>query len=137
VFQSFKNWVQRRRTDREASESAWREATALGADGRTNFERMALGELEAIVGPITVARGSGQMPYLFGVIPGTDLTLYLYADEAQVHGGARMFRKERWDYRLPKDSIADLVAYVRASLPSNNRFERSRGASSVSKGGDR
>jgi hypothetical protein len=137
VFQSFKNWLQRRRVDREASESVWREATALGADGQTNFERMALSELEAIVGPITLARGSTQMPYLFGVIPGTDLTLYLYADEAQVHGGARTFRKERWDYRLPKDSIEDLVAFVRASLPSNNRFERSRGASSVSQGGSR
>jgi hypothetical protein len=137
VFQSFKNWLQRRRVNREASESAWREAAVLGADGRTNFERMALSELEAIVGPIALARGSSQMPYLFGVIPGTNLTLYLYADEAQVHGGARIFRKERWDYRLPEDSIEDLVAFVRASLPSNNRFERSRGASSLRQGGSR
>jgi hypothetical protein len=134
VFQSFKSWIQRRRMDREASESAWREATVLGADGRTNFERLAVSELEALVGPIALARGSEQMPYLFGVIPGTDLTLYLYADEAQVHGGARKFLRERWDYRFPKDSIEDLVAFVRVSLPSNNRFERSRGASSESQG---
>jgi hypothetical protein len=123
--------------DREVSESAWREANALGDDGRTNFERVALSELEAIVGPITLARGSSQLPYLFGPIPGTDLTLYLYADEAQVHGGPRIFRKERWDYRPPQDSIEDLVSFVHASLPSNNRFERSRGESSVNQGGDR
>jgi hypothetical protein len=137
VLQSFKSWVQRRRMNREARESAWREANVLGADGKTNFERLAVSELEALVGPITLARGGEQMPYLSGGIPGTDLTLYLYADEAQVHGGARKFLRERWDYRRPKDSIEDLVAFVRANLPSNNRLERSRGASSVSKEGGR
>jgi hypothetical protein len=66
------------------------------------------------------------MPYLFGPIPSTQLTLYLYSDEAQVHGKKPVYMRERWDFESPQESIADLVQNVRAALQPNTSLERTR-----------
>jgi len=60
---------------------------------------------------------------LAGAISGTDLVLYLYLDEAQVHGSKHRFIAEKWDYDSPDTLIDGLVSFVRARLQSNHAFE--------------
>jgi len=57
------------------------------------------------------------MPYLWDPVPNTNLVLYIYGDEAQVHGDRVKFTKERWDYDSPEDSIQDLVKFISERLP--------------------
>jgi hypothetical protein len=54
------------------------------------------------------------------------MVLYLYADEAQVYGIEPPYRRERWDFDFPGDSISDLVAYVRRALQPNTSLARTR-----------
>ena len=119
MFQQFTGWWKRRRGRKVAHTSAWRTADNAGADGLTNFQRLALPALEAVTGPLVLSRAGANETYLIGPIPDTDLVVYLYADEAQVHGTARHFTAEKWDYDSPEALINGMVSFVRAGLQSN------------------
>jgi hypothetical protein len=117
-MQWFTEWQEKRRFKKAAREAAWQDANDTGADGLSNFERRVLAALEPVVGPLSLIRAGAKMPYLWGSVPNTNLVLYIYGDEAQVHGDRQIFRKERWDYDSPDAYIRDLVAFIRNRLPS-------------------
>jgi hypothetical protein len=78
---------------------------------------------------LTIERGGRvDRPTLSAQMGDTGLVLTLWGEDAQVHDaqGHSLYRRERWDFASPQESIADLVAKVRANLRPNNRFERSR-----------
>ena len=127
MFQGFKSWRLRRKERRAAREAAWRGADELGQDGLSRFERQAIAALEPLVGRLKLVRSDGELRVLTGPIPGTAMKLYLYADEAQVWGPKKPFRRERWDYDSPEDSIRDLVAFVTTNLQSNNAWSGREG----------
>ena len=127
MLRQLQEWSIRRAADKRARTSAWAEADRVGIDGLTNFERDAVAALTPITGPLSLSRAGSGMPYLFGPIPNSQMTLYLYGDEAQVHGFEPSYRRERWDFTLPQESIADLVGYVREALQPNKSLERTRG----------
>jgi len=79
--------------------------------------------LEPVTGPLALKRSGKRESYLAGAISGTDLVLYLYLDEAQVHGSKHRFIAEKWDYDSPDTLIDGLVSFVRARLQSNHAFE--------------
>jgi hypothetical protein len=140
MFARFQEWLNKRRVTRAASEAAWREALATDSEGLTAFERCALQAIDELAGPLVITRGCRvDRPTLDAQIGDTGLVLTLWGEDAQVHDaqGHAFYRAERWDFATPQKSIQDLVAKVRANLPSNNRLERSRGASSVKEGDGR
>ena len=112
-------WLKRRRLASAARASAWRDAQDLGSDGLTNFQRLALCALEPLTGHLTLTRAGSAESYLTGSLCGTDLVLYLYADEAQVHSTKERFIAEKWDYDSPNALANGLVSFVRARLQSN------------------
>jgi hypothetical protein len=126
MLRQLQEWSRRRAAEKRARSAAWAEAEQVGDDGFTNFERDAIAALTPITGSLMLNRASAGMPYLFGPIPATLLTLYLYADEAQVHGREPAYRRERWDFDSPQESISDLVGYVREALQPNKSLERTR-----------
>jgi hypothetical protein len=119
MFQRLTAWRNRRRAAKIARTSAWRTAEDTGDDSLTNFQRLALPALEAVTGPLALSRAGTNESYLTGPILNTDLVLYLYTDEAQVHGATRRFIAEKWDYDSPEALINELVSFVRTSLQSN------------------
>jgi hypothetical protein len=123
IFQRLTNWLQRRRLTSAAHASAWRSAAESGADGLTNFQRLALTTLEPVTGPLALRRSGIGESYLVGSISGADLVLYLYLDGAQIHGTKHRFIAEKWDYDSPSALIDGLVSFVSARLQSNNAFE--------------
>jgi hypothetical protein len=127
MLRQLQEWSRRRAEEKRARNAAWVEAERVGDDGLTNFERDAIAALTPITGTLLLNRAAAGMPYLFGPIPATPMTLYLYADEAQVHGIEPAYRRERWDFSSPQESISDLVGYVHEALQPNNSFERTRG----------
>jgi hypothetical protein len=140
MFARFKEWLDKRRAARMASEAAWHEALTTDSDGITAFERRALEAIDELAGPLAIRRsGRRDRPTLDAQIGDTGLVLALWREDAQVSDaqGHTFYRAERWDFATPQESIEDLVAKVRANLGSNNRLERSRVASSVSQGGSR
>ena len=126
MLRQLQEWSRRRGEEKRARSAAWAEAERMGDDGLTNFERDAIAALTPITGSLLLNRAGSGMPYLFGPIPTTPLTLYLYADEAQVHGRKPAYRRERWDFSSPQESISDLVGYVREALQPNKSLERTR-----------
>ena len=126
MLASFTAWLQRKRQSHAAQKSAWSEASTFGEDGYTNFERDAIARLGSITGKLSLIRGNGDPLQLSGPIPDTPLVLYLCVDEAQVHGVGVSYRKEKWDFDTPEDSVKSLVSFVREYLQSNNRIERPR-----------
>jgi len=127
MFRKIKQWFVRERTRRAASISAWAGMAELGDDGFSQFERQAIAALETITGRLTLVRSEGDMHFLTGTIPNTSLTLYLYEDEAQVSGPDTSYRKERWDFDRPAESIDHLGSFIRVRLQSNKSLERTRG----------
>jgi hypothetical protein len=133
MLRQLQEWSRRRaemraaRADREvAGSTEWAKAEHVGDDGLTNFERDAISALEPITGPLSLVRASSGLPVLRGSIPNTRMTLHLYADEAQVHGLKPAYRRERWDFNSPQDSISDLVNYVRNVLQPNISLQADR-----------
>ena len=123
MFRRLINWLQRQRLNSAAHASAWRGAAESGPDDLTNFQRLAVKALEPVTGPLALNRSGTGESYLSGSISGTDLVLYLYLDEAQVHGAKHRFIAEKWDYDSPGTLIDGLVSFVRARLQSNRAFE--------------
>jgi len=126
MLRQLQEWSRRRAAEKRAHNAAWAEAERVGDDGLSNFERDAIAALTPMTGALFLERAGAGMPYLFGPIPATPLTLYLYADEAQVHGMKPAYRRESWDFTSPQESIADLVGYVREALQPNKSLERTR-----------
>ena len=85
--------------------------------------------LETLTGHLDLKRAESQ-DILVGTVPGTPWTLYIYGDEIQVDTGERGYRRERWDFATPEDSIADVVAFVRKGLRSNSALELPRAGGS-------
>jgi len=133
MLRKLQDWS-RRRADRKAARAdmeatgatAWARAVHVGDDELTNFERDAIAALEPITGPLSLERASSGLRVLSGQIPNTAMTLYLYADEAQVHGLRPAYRRERWDFISPQESVSDLVNYVRNVLQPNISLQRDR-----------
>jgi hypothetical protein len=123
MLSGIRSWIRRIRESHAAHVSAWSEAAIVGADGYTNFERLAIGSLEPLTGKLTLTRGTGGLLLWTGFIPGTDLTLYLHGDEAQVAGPGVSYRGEQWDFDSPAKSVESLVSFVRGKLQSNNAFK--------------
>jgi hypothetical protein len=115
----FAKWRAMRRARKADRELAWRGASDIGVDGLSNFERKAIAALEPITGSLTLSRANAKMPYLWGPVPKSNLVLYLYGDEAQVHGASTKYMRERWDYESPEASIRDLVKFIREHLPQD------------------
>jgi hypothetical protein len=138
VFAKFKKWLGLQRAKSADWKRAWSDAEVRRPDGRTNFQHVVLSAIEPLVGPVTLLDTTGDVgQYFTGLVPGTDLTLYLYVDEVQAHGKERRFLREKWDYDTPQAFADDFTDFVRDSLKSNNRFERSRGSSSMNQGAGR
>jgi hypothetical protein len=127
MLRQLQEWSRARREARQARASAWTEAERVGEDGLTNFERDVIAALTPLTGQLTLTRAKEGLPLLSGPIPNSTMTLCLYADEAQVHGIEPPYRRESWDFDLPRDSISDLVSYVRRALQPNTSLERARG----------
>jgi hypothetical protein len=117
MLQRFKNWLATRRARRAAWDAAWDAVSATGPDGLTEYERRAIAQLEPLVGPLSLTRNTAGC--LSGAIPGTEMTLYLWADEAQVGAPDVNLRRERWDYDSPEASLEDLRNFIAARLQSN------------------
>jgi hypothetical protein len=117
----FISWLKGRRTARIASEAAWRDAIATGTDGLTTFERDAVAAIETIAGRLAIERsGSLDRPTLSVRIPNCDLVMTLWGEDAHLHtvNGQSIYRKERWDFSTPQESVADLTKYVASHLRS-------------------
>lgn len=125
----FTNWVVRNREWRAAHDVAWRHATEIGNDSLSTFQRLAIASVETVTGPLKLkSQAFEDLPnetYLTGRIPHTDLTLYLYKDEAQVHGLKRaQFIAEKWDYDNPEALVKALENYLRSLNAANPAFKR-------------
>lgn len=115
MLAEIKKWLAKRRIKTAAWESAWANAALYGTDGRTNFQRLALAALTPLFETLKLESKSGEVgPYLVGPLPGTELTIYLYVDEAQVHGKLRGFVREKWDYDTPAEFVTGLISFVEA-----------------------
>jgi hypothetical protein len=123
MLQWLKGIAEKRRLAVSAWEAAWRDAGLLGSDGLTDFQRLLISQLEPVTGPLSL-RSDPKVDYLVGPIPGTEATLYVYAQEAQIHAKAKRFIAEHWDYPTPQHLSARIVAVTLEYLQSNPRLER-------------
>jgi uncharacterized cupin superfamily protein len=124
MFTRFTTWLNERRVARAASKAAWRDAIATAPDGLTGFERQALVAVEKLVGHLSIERsGRFDRPTLSARIPNSSLVLTLWGEDAQVHrvDGREVYRKERWDFATPQESMDDLVDKMAMYLRSNNQ----------------
>jgi hypothetical protein len=102
-----------RAEERRAFGQAWRDAADIGDDLLSNFQRNAVSAIKAEVGSMSLMTGGEMESYLYGSVPGTSLSLYVYRDEAQVHGSASRFSAEKWDYDSPAQLIGKLVKFIK------------------------
>jgi hypothetical protein len=118
------NWIRKRQTARIASEAAWGEEIVTGPDGLTGFERDAVAAIETLAGRLSIER-SGRLdkPTLSARIPNCDLVMTLWGEDAQLHtaNGQSVYRKERWDFSTPQESVADLTNSVASHLRTENK----------------
>jgi hypothetical protein len=106
-------WLERRAEERRAFDEAWRGAADIGDGGLSNFQRSAIAAIEAEVGSISLTTDGEKESYLRGSVPGTSLSLYVYRDEAQVHGSESRFIAEKYDYDSPTQLIGKLVKFIK------------------------
>jgi hypothetical protein len=112
-------WVKQRRKARNTGEAAWRAALMTGQDGLTSFERDAVAAIEILAGRLSVERsGRPDRPTLSARIPNSDLVVTLWGEDAQLQtvNGESIYRKERWDFSTPQESVADLARCVASYL---------------------
>ena len=115
----FKRWLNNRRATRAAHSAAWADAETYGADGRTSFQRRALEAIEPLTGSLDLKVAGESEHYLTGVLPGTDVTLYLYEEEIQAYGTSHKFFSEKWDYESPEALVSKFLSFLRVVLKSN------------------
>lgn len=83
----------------------------LAPDGLTLFQHRASAQLCTVVGAIAFQRLGQSETYLAGKLPGTDASVFIYVDGAQIHAGPEaLFLAEREDYAAPQDLIQGFVA---------------------------
>jgi len=108
---------------RQTHAAAWSDSLVADEQNLTQFQRIARTELELALGQLPLEIKGDKERYLIGLLPGTDTTVFLYADGAEVNGGPAPFRAERWDYDTPAAFISDFVASAVSAAQSNNSFK--------------
>jgi len=122
VFTRIARWLRDRRNAKTESEAAWRAAIATGPDGLTGFERDAIAAIEAIAGRLSCERsGRNDQPTLSARVPKCDLVLTLWGEDAQLQSvhGKIIYRRERWDFVTPQESIRELAKTVASAIESS------------------
>ncbi|MGH8274538.1 MAG: hypothetical protein ACRES9_09885 [Gammaproteobacteria bacterium] len=97
-------------------DEAWQPAVEAGPDGLTPFQQQTLERLRLAVKGISLQQyGPGQgEAYLKGPLPGTEATVFVYTDGAEICVGSKtLFSGERWDYVSPDELIESFVSAVR------------------------
>lgn len=95
---------------------AWQPVIVPGPDGLTQFQIQVRERLRIEVGEISFQQhGPGQgEAYLKGTLPGTEATVFIYTDGAQILRGSKtLFHGEHWDYVSPKELIESFVGFLR------------------------
>ncbi len=114
MFAKLQRWFAANRSWRQAHDAAWSQAVVPGPDGLTSFQHQASEQLCAVVGVIAFQRPGQSETYLLGKLPGTDASVFIYTDGAQIHVGPKaLFLAEREDYAAPQDLIQRFVAAAR------------------------
>jgi hypothetical protein len=114
MLERLTGWINGRRERRAEWQAAWDAVAAVGPDGFTDYERRAIATIESLVGTLELSRNAAGC--LSGAIPGTPMTLYLWADEAQVQAPGGNLRREHWHYESPEASLEDLRNFVASRL---------------------
>lgn len=120
----FIKWRRKRVTWRAAHRIAWTPAVALGADGLTLFQQQAAAAYQAVVPSASLTRSGASDPFLTGTIPSTTAAVFIYRDGAEVAGGVRQLRAERWDFESPEALVEAFLASVSANLQTNQPLHR-------------
>ena len=73
-------------------------------------------------GSLSEAKGLDR-PTLSARIPNCDLVMTLWGEDAQLHtaNGQSVYRKERWDFSTPQESVAGLTNSVASHLRTESK----------------
>jgi len=113
MLHRFLNWRTERRKRREAHDRAWLSAIATTSDGLSAFAHLARDALIDSCDGIQFEVCGRSEKYLCGKLPGTNATVYLNGDGAQIRDGSReLFWSEYYDYDSPGHLVARLIESV-------------------------
>jgi hypothetical protein len=106
-------WNARGQWRREHGE-AFARAAERDHDGITQFQRDLLAAVVHLLPPRSFRTELHQdgTKYMVARLPAADAELFVYANEAGIHGAALHRVFEEWDFRTP----SELIAAVRSSL---------------------
>jgi hypothetical protein len=126
VFRRLREWIARERQWHRDHRAGWGANTPVTSEGLTSFqvsiEGAALQELSRL-GKATVdrriVRDRDGSPTVSARLEGTDITIWISVDEAQVGGPGIDVRLERWDARTPAELQAEFVKALSRAAQGN------------------
>jgi hypothetical protein len=110
VLQRFLEWRRERKRWRRSHDAAWAPAIEITPDGLSRFIYQARDRLTEACGSIVFeARGESER-FLYGTVPNTDVTIFVYSEGAQIYDGSKeLFWSEYYDYETPDHLLGRLV----------------------------
>jgi len=110
MLAKFQQWLRTNRKWRALHAREWSGHTQPAANGLTQFQCMAADSLRQAMPEISLLHSGKSETYLTGTVPGTDVKVFIYQDQAEVSG---LFSGEHLDYSSPSELILDFVAAAR------------------------
>ena len=120
MLKRVREWFARGRQWRRENDAAWAAVNPAALDGLNSFqvsvERASLEELKKLGRSLVdrrVDRDREGSPTISARLEGSDITIWLGVDEAQIGGAGIDVRLERWAGRTPADLEAEFLTALR------------------------